>query len=68
MLYIANHQRNANKYNEISLHTCQNVYHQKVYKQQMVKMERELQYTTDGKGSWCSHGGKQYGGSSNTKK
>ena len=66
MLHIANHQRNANQYNEISLHNCQNVYHQKVYKQQMMKMEWELQYTTDVKGSWYSHHGKQYGGSSKT--
>ena len=34
MLNIANHQRNANQnHNETSPHTCQNDYHQKVYKQ-----------------------------------
>ena len=33
MLNIANHQRNANqKHDEISPHTCQSGYHQKVYK------------------------------------
>ena len=33
MLNIANHQRNANqKKNEATPHTCQNGYHQNVYK------------------------------------
>ena len=36
-LNIANHQRNANQnHNEIPPHTCQNDYHQKVYKEQML--------------------------------
>ena len=37
MLNIANHQGNANQnHNEISPHTCQNGYHQKEHKQQML--------------------------------
>ena len=33
MLNIANHQSNVNQnQNEISPHTCQNGYHQKIYK------------------------------------
>ena len=33
MLIITNHQRNANQnHNKMSPHTCQNGYHQKVYK------------------------------------
>ena len=38
MLYITNHQRNANQnYNEISSHTSQNGHHQKMYKQYMLE-------------------------------
>ena len=34
MFNITNYQRNANQnYNDVSLHTGQNVHHQKVYKQ-----------------------------------
>ena len=36
MLNVISHQRNANQnHNEISPHTCQNVYHQKEHKLQM---------------------------------
>ena len=38
MFNSANHQENANKnHNEILPYTCQNGYHQKVYKTQMLK-------------------------------
>ena len=37
MLDITNHQGNANQnYNEISLHTCQDGYHQKEHKKQIL--------------------------------
>ena len=37
MLNVANHQGNANRnHNEISLHTCQNDYQQKVKKYQVL--------------------------------
>ena len=43
MLNITNHQGNANQnYNETSPHTCQNVYHQKGKKQEVLaRMWRE---------------------------
>ena len=43
MLKITNYQRDANQnHNEISPHTCQNDYHQKDHKQQMlVRMWRK---------------------------
>ena len=38
MFNIASYQRNANQnYNEISLHTGQNDYHQKIHKQQVLE-------------------------------
>ena len=48
MLNITNHQRNANQnLNEILPHTCQNGYHQKDKKQQvLVRMWREGKFCT----------------------
>ena len=68
MLKIINHQWNTNQtHNEISPHTCQNGYHQR--RPQITNIgkdveKREPLYIFDENVNWCSHCGKQYGGSS----
>ena len=65
VLNITNHQGNANKnHKEISPHTCQDGYHQKGHKEQMlVRMwkKRKPSYAVGGKVNWCKHCGKQHG-------
>ena len=59
MLYIANRLGNANQnHNEISLHTCQNGYHQK--RTQITNVvkdveKREPSYSVGGDVNWSSH-------------
>ena len=59
MLNITKHQGNANQnYNEISPHTCQNVYCKK--KQQMKNIgekveKRKPSSSVGGNVNWCSH-------------
>ena len=68
MLKITNHQRNANQnHNEISPHTCKNGYQKK--RPQITNAGKDVEkkepsYTVGGNVNWCSHHGKQYGGSS----
>ena len=70
MLNIVN-QRNENQnHNEISPHTCLNGYNFK--KSQITNIgkiveKRNPLYTIGGNVNWCSHCGKQYGGSPKTK-
>ena len=67
MLNITDGQRNANQnYNEISPHTGQNGYHQKVYIQTTNAEgveKRERSCTIGGNINGCSHYGRQYGDS-----
>ena len=65
MLNVPNHQRNANEnHNEMSLHTCQNGYHQYINKCDGEDVEKsEPLCIVGGKADWCSHHGQQYGGS-----
>ena len=70
MLNIS-HQRNANQnYNEVSSHTSQNGYHQKIHKEEILERvweEGNLSYTVGGNVKWYSHYGEQYGGSLKTE-
>lgn len=67
MLSINNHQEKANQNHcELSSHTCQNGYHEKENKQQMlVRMQRKgnpgTLLTVGGNVNWCRHCRKQYG-------
>ena len=67
MLSINNHQEKANQNHcELSSHTCQNVYHEKENKQQMlVRRQRKgnpgTLLTVGGNVNWCRHCRKQHG-------
>ena len=69
MLHTADCQKNTNQNNnEVSPHTSQNDHHQSL---QIMNggegvEKKELSYTVPGNASWCSHYGKQYGGSLKT--
>ena len=71
MFNITNCKGNGNhKHNEISLHTCHNVYYQK---EQITSIsenmeERQLLYTAGEIVNWCMHYGKQYRDSSKNSK
>ena len=72
MLNITNHHRNTNQNcNEISPHTCQKGYNQNdkeiINVGEDVK-KREPWCTSGGNVHWCSHCGKQYGGSAKNYK
>ena len=57
MLNIANHQRNAKQnHNEISPHTFQNGYHQKIRNEKI-----KPSYTVGGDKNWYSYYGKHHG-------
>ena len=65
-----NYYRSANQNNnDISPHTCQNGYHQKEHKKQMLARmwRKKPMYTVGGNVYWCSHCGKEYGGFSKLK-
>ena len=67
MLNIAHYYRNTNQnYNEVSPHTSQNGYHQKIYKTINAGEDvekREPSCTVGGNVNWHNHYGKQYGDS-----
>ena len=69
MLNITKHQGNANQnYNEVSPHTGQNGHPLKSLQIQITNTgesteNREPSYTVGGNVNWCSHYGRQYGGS-----
>ena len=75
-LNIINSQGNANwNHNEISSHTHQNGYYQKTmfYIIKIARIGEDVEkkeplYTISGNVNWCSHYGKQYGGSSKNLK
>ena len=66
MLNITHHQGNTNQNYEISPHTSQIA---KLTTQETTDVGRDAEKgepsrTVGGKANWCSHSGKQYGGSS----
>ena len=75
-LNIMNSQGNANwDHDEISSHTHQNGYYQKtmLYIIKIARIGKDVEkkeplYTIGGNVNWCSHYGKQYGGSSKNLK
>ena len=65
MLNIINHQGNETQnHNEISPPTCQNGYQQNTTSTGKDEEKREHSCTVGGNVNWCSHYGKQFGGSS----